>query len=225
MPGCDKRGTHVCGPAAYGDQRRATGNTRSVVAPPGVAAGRCRSKDATGTEREDTTRTRRIARDSVALNGQFVETISLHRITVKVAPGTNSTIIVTVKNPKNIVYRSGTFNDSQLPFDLDDGIGGAGQLSGNQLVEINRHYEFLESGYELITLNGTESAPWHGSELPTLANCASLPSNDRNTTIVAEQNWGWIKDGTAWVHAHTCRPLWRSGRQWQFVQLSSLENF
>jgi hypothetical protein len=132
----------------------------------------------------------------VALNGQFIETFSPHKITVDVVPGTDSTIVVTVKHPKNLIYRTGKF--SQFPYDFDGGLDGPGKMASSQ-VEINRSWDWLQDDWSLITRNGTLVSRWNPVQLPTLANCASIPPGQWSTTVISGQNWGTVAiPGSAW---------------------------
>jgi hypothetical protein len=117
----------------------------------------------------------------VALNGQFVEYISAHKIVIDVRPDTPSTIAVTVKDRAGIVYRKGAINvGSKQPYANFD-TGRSGNLPKRDAeLSWKTHLNLYNT---IKGLNGTIFYRWPGKGAPTLANCASVPAADWSVYI------------------------------------------
>jgi hypothetical protein len=119
---------------------------------------------------------------TVALDGKFVEHISAHLITIDAAPNTASTIVVTVTDQSAAVYRKGQVNFSltgDRAYSFDAGRGG--DLSATEVEIRQKTLLGIASGY--YTANGTSVYRWPYNQPPTLANCASVPTQDWSTEV------------------------------------------
>lgn len=137
----------------------------------------------------------------VALNGKFAEQITRHRITITVAPGSSSTIVVADAQVAHDTYRSGAMLmvDSNKINSFLVGHRRYANLDTGRDTNVSPADAELQAGLgtELSAVHGTTAARLTGGAQPSLATCSGLPKNQWTTSLSGYRLTS-IPPGTIW---------------------------